>query len=91
MINQLPTVALPDIQPDNLPETTRSAVLNKVFDISLEQTPLPAMKPTDVLVKIVAVGICGSDVHYYDTGHIGDFVVKKPLILGHESSGISCC
>lgn len=88
MMEQKTEVALPDIQKDNLPKATRSAVLNKVFDISLEQTPLPAMKPTDVLVKVVAVGICGSDVHYYDTGHIGDFVVKKPLILGHESSGI---
>jgi D-xylulose reductase len=32
--------------------------------------------------------ICGSDVHYYTEGRIGDFVVKKPMILGHESAGI---
>lgn len=81
-------VSLPDISADNIPKETRSAVLNKVFDIELKNTPLPEMKPTDVLVKVVAVGICGSDVHYYDTGHIGDFVVEKPLILGHESSGV---
>lgn len=81
-------VSLPNYTKDNYPKTTRSAVLNKVFDIEMKDTPLPAMKPTDVLIKVMAVGICGSDVHYYDTGHIGDFVVKKPLILGHESSGI---
>lgn len=35
-----------------------------------------------------AVGICGSDVHYWTHGEIGDFIVRKPMILGHESSGI---
>lgn len=34
-----------------------------------------------------SVGICGSDVHYWKTGRIGDFVVKAPMVLGHESSG----
>ena len=34
-----------------------------------------------------SVGICGSDVHYWTEGHIGDFVVKAPMIMGHESSG----
>lgn len=81
-------VVLPDITKETIPATTRSAVLNKVFDIEIKQTPLREMGPNDVLVKIVAVGICGSDVHYYDTGHIGDFVVEKPIILGHESSGL---
>ncbi|QBO35677.1 NAD(P)-dependent alcohol dehydrogenase [Periweissella cryptocerci] len=88
MAKELKNIEIPNITKDTLPATTRSAVLNKVFDIELKDTPLKAMKPTDVLVKIVAVGLCGSDVHYYDTGHIGDFVVKKPLILGHESSGV---
>lgn len=32
--------------------------------------------------------ICGSDVHYYTDGRIGDFIVEKPMILGHESAGI---
>ncbi len=35
-----------------------------------------------------AVGICGSDVHYWVEGAIGDFIVKKPMILGHEGSGV---
>ena len=34
-----------------------------------------------------SVGICGSDVHYWKRGAIGDFVVKNPMVLGHESSG----
>lgn len=35
-----------------------------------------------------SVGICGSDVHYLKNGRIGDFIVKEPMVLGHESSGI---
>lgn len=70
-----------------LPTTTRSAVLNKVKDLEVKETPVKEMKSTDVLVKVMAVGICGSDVHYYENGRIGDFVVNGPLILGHESSG----
>lgn len=34
------------------------------------------------------VGICGSDVHYWQHGRIGDFVVKAPMVLGHEASGV---
>lgn len=47
-------------------------------------------KPTEeqVLVKIEYVGICGSDVHYYETGRISDFVVAPPFILGHETAGV---
>ena len=41
-----------------------------------------------MLVEIRSVGICGSDVHYYQHGRIGDFVVKAPMVLGHESSGV---
>ena len=34
------------------------------------------------------MGICGSDVHYWQAGRIGDFIVKAPMVMGHESSGI---
>jgi L-iditol 2-dehydrogenase len=40
------------------------------------------------LVQINAVGVCGSDVHYYQHGRIGDFVVERPMVLGHESGGV---
>lgn len=43
---------------------------------------------TEVQIAIHAVGICGSDVHYWKNGRIGDFVVKAPMVLGHESSGV---
>ncbi|MEA5031261.1 MAG: NAD(P)-dependent alcohol dehydrogenase [Sphaerochaeta sp.] len=43
--------------------------------------------PNDVRIAISHVGICGSDVHYFQHGNIGDFVVKEPMILGHEASG----
>ncbi len=44
--------------------------------------------PHDVAIRVHTVGICGSDVHYYRHGAIGPFVVREPMILGHEASGI---
>lgn len=41
----------------------------------------------DVLLQMHSVGICGSDVHFWQNGRIGDFVVTKPMVLGHEASG----
>ena len=41
----------------------------------------------EVQVAVNTVGICGSDVHYWTNGAIGDFIVKAPMVLGHESSG----
>ncbi|MDF2829517.1 MAG: Alcohol dehydrogenase GroES domain protein, partial [Mycobacterium sp.] len=49
--------------------------------------PVPTPGPHEVLVEVAAVGVCGSDVHYYRHGRIGDFVVEDPMILGHELSG----
>lgn len=46
------------------------------------------MGPRDVKIRIHTVGICGSDLHYYTHGRIGPFVVRDPMILGHEASGI---
>lgn len=48
-------------------------------------TPIPGAK--EVLVKIEYVGICGSDLHYYHQGRIGNYIVKPPYVLGHESAG----
>ena len=41
----------------------------------------------EVLLKMQSVGICGSDVHYWTAGRIGDFVVTSPMVMGHEASG----
>jgi len=67
----------------------RAAVLYKPRDIRFEEREKPSIKsPDEVLVEIRNVGICHSDVHYYVHGRIGDFVVKEPLVLGHECSGV---
>lgn len=65
-----------------------SVVLEKKGDISIRDFPIEEeVGPNDVRIAIVHVGICGSDVHYYSHGNIGNFVVKEPMILGHEASG----
>ena len=49
---------------------------------------MPKIGPDDVMIKIQSVGVCGSDLHYYREGAIGDFKVEFPFILGHEAAGI---
>jgi L-iditol 2-dehydrogenase len=49
---------------------------------------MPELGERDVLVEVRSVGVCGSDVHYYEHGRIGSFVVDRPLVLGHEVSGV---
>jgi L-iditol 2-dehydrogenase len=63
-------------------------VLHAPGDIRPEERPLPRVGARDVLVAVRAVGVCGSDVHYYEHGRIGTFVVQKPLVLGHEAAGV---
>lgn len=48
---------------------------------------MPSPAPGEVLVEVAAVGICGSDVHYFEHGRIGEYVVSVPMIIGHESAG----
>lgn len=55
--------------------------------LTFKTIPVPEVKPTDVLVRVDTVGICGSDVHYYEHGRIGDFIVEGDFILGHECAG----
>jgi L-iditol 2-dehydrogenase len=65
----------------------RAAVLHGIGDVRLEERPVPEPGPREVLVEVSAVGVCGSDVHYYEHGRIGDHVVRAPMVLGHESAG----
>jgi D-xylulose reductase len=66
----------------------RALVLERQHELSLRDIDLPQeVGPDDVKVKIHTVGICGSDVHYYTHGKIGPFVVKEPMVLGHEAAG----
>ncbi|MFP3895953.1 MAG: NAD(P)-dependent alcohol dehydrogenase [Anaerolineales bacterium] len=64
------------------------AVMYDVGDVRIGRRAVPQPEPNEVLVRIKRVGVCGSDVHYFTHGRIGDFVVKDPLILGHESAGV---
>ena len=66
----------------------QAAVLYAPHDVRLEERPMPQVGPNDVLVEVKAVGVCGSDVHYYEHGRIGSYIVRQPLILGHESAGL---
>src|SRR6476660_4414259 len=70
-----------------VPATMRAAVLKRQGDMDLKTLPVPQLDADQVLVQVAAVGVCGSDVHYYEHGRIGDYVVDHPLILGHELSG----
>jgi len=68
-------------------QTMKAAVLVHPGEIRFEDRPIPAPGPDEALVRIRSVGVCGSDVHFYREGRIGSFVVRDPLVLGHESAG----
>jgi len=68
-------------------EENVALVLRKIDDLGLEPFPVNEPKDGEVLIEMQSVGICGSDVHYWKRGCIGDFVVRAPMVLGHESSG----
>ena len=65
----------------------RSLVLDAEHNLRIENRPIPVPGEGEVLVKIAATGICGSDVRFYTDGRVGTFVVTTPVIPGHESSG----
>jgi L-iditol 2-dehydrogenase len=68
-------------------EENIALVLHKIDDLRLEPFPVNEPQDGEVLLEMQSVGICGSDVHYWKRGCIGDFVVRAPMVLGHESSG----
>ncbi|EFW14017.1 xylitol dehydrogenase [Coccidioides posadasii str. Silveira] len=66
-----------------------SFVLEAVKKVKFEDRPVPTIQhPHDVMINVKYTGVCGSDVHYWDHGAIGHLVLKEPMVLGHESSGI---
>lgn|SRR5699024_1369863 len=64
-----------------------AAVLNKPMDLEFKKIDIPKPKADEVLIKVHCIGVCGSDIHYYEHGEIGRFKVEEPLILGHELAG----
>jgi D-xylulose reductase len=76
-----------------MPQQNLSFVLHSPYKAAFEERPKPALSSShDVLLTVNYTGICGSDVHYWAEGRIGPFIVEKPMVLGHESSGtvVSC-
>lgn len=63
------------------------AIMESIGKMGYTRRPIPTPRDNEVLVKLEYVGICGSDMHYYETGAIGDYVVEPPFVLGHEPGG----
>lgn len=63
------------------------AVMNGIGQMGFTERTIPQPEDNEVLVKLEYVGICGSDMHYYETGRIGDYIVEPPFVLGHEPGG----
>ena len=74
--------------PAPVPPTMRAAFLDAPQQIVVRDTPTPRPGPHEVLVRPTSVGLCGSDVHFWQHGRVGDLVVEEPLILGHEVAGV---
>ena len=64
------------------------AVMEGIGKMGFTEREIPKPAANEVLVKLDYVGICGSDIHYYETGRIGDYVVEPPFVLGHEPGGV---
>ncbi|MGN0353697.1 MAG: NAD(P)-dependent alcohol dehydrogenase [Muricoprocola sp.] len=64
------------------------AIMTDVAKVELTEREIPVPKDDEVLVKVEYVGVCGSDLHYYEAGGIGANIVKPPFVLGHEAGGV---
>jgi L-iditol 2-dehydrogenase len=64
------------------------AVMTGIGKMEMTERDIPKPAPNEVLVNLEYVGICGSDLHYFETGRISDFIVKPPFVLGHEPGGV---
>lgn len=66
----------------------RAARLHAAKDLQIHQEPDPTPGENEELVQITAVGLCGSDLHWYDDGGIGDAILTTPVVPGHEFAGV---
>jgi L-iditol 2-dehydrogenase len=67
----------------------KSIRLHAPGDLKIHDEPMPVPDEGEKLIRVKAVGVCGSDLHWFGEGSIGDARLDKPLILGHEFSGIT--
>jgi L-iditol 2-dehydrogenase len=68
--------------------TNMTARFHAARDVRLAEEPLPSLREGQSLVEITAVGLCGSDLHWYDEGGIGDARITYPIVGGHEMAGV---
>ena len=66
----------------------KTAVMTDIGKMAFEWRDIPTPAADEALVRVEYVGICGSDLHFFESGRIGDFVVEPPFVLGHESGGV---
>jgi L-iditol 2-dehydrogenase len=71
-----------------LSDNTKVARLHGVGDVRIESEPMPVPAVGESLVRVTAVTLCGSDLHWFAEGGIGDVHLKSPLVLGHEFAGV---
>ena len=64
------------------------SVMEDIRKLGFTQREIPQPLEDEVQVKVEYVGICGSDLHYFEQGRIGDYIVEPPFVLGHEASGV---
>ncbi|GFO37029.1 sorbitol dehydrogenase-like [Plakobranchus ocellatus] len=69
-------------------DTNLSLILYGIKDLRLEERSIPEPGPKEVQISIRSVGLCGSDVGYWQKGRMGNLVVTSPMMLGHEPSGV---
>jgi L-iditol 2-dehydrogenase len=66
----------------------KTARLHGPGRIEISDEPVPSPGPGESLVRVTAIGVCGSDLHWYAEAGIGDSVLDRPLVLGHEAAGV---
>jgi len=69
-------------------ETMTVAMMNKIGKLDFEEKPIPTIKDDYVLVRLDYVGVCGSDMHLFQNGYVGENHVTQPMVLGHEPGGV---
>ena len=63
-------------------------VVSRPGVLTIDERPVPVAQPGQAVVRVVFGGICGSDLHYWRTGRIGESVLRAPMVLGHEIVGV---
>ncbi|MFS6530450.1 NAD(P)-dependent alcohol dehydrogenase [Microbacterium aurugineum] len=71
----------------SVPSTMYASVLTGPKRVELESRPVPSPGEGGVLIKVTAVGVCGSDTHFFESDAVGDIVVRDHVVLGHETAG----